>query len=636
MPHRRHGPDERPKALEATKAFNPGLAIAALGVVYGDIGTSPLYAFRESLAAHPAGPTEANVLGLLSLIFWAITMVVTTKYVVFVMRADNKGEGGILALLALALRSAGKSARTRRFLTVAGLLGAALFYGDAIITPAISVLSAVEGLEVTTPFFKPFVVPITLVILIALFAFQRHGTGRIGKYFGPIMTVWFLLLAATGIWHIATYPQVLAAINPIYAGDFIVRHGFVALLPLGAIVLVVTGAEALYADMGHFGVQPIRTSWYGLVLPALLLNYFGQGALVLTTPAAAVNPFFLMVPKWGLLPLCILATAATIIASQAVISGAYSLAQQALQLGYLPRLEISHTSEAERGQIYLPAVNWMLLGAIVALVLWFQSSSKLAAAYGIAVISTMLIDTLLLFFVARYHWQWHVSKVAIVIGFFLAVDLLFFSAASLKILEGGWVPLLVGAVVYNVMSIWRRGRTILFKTLYPKPPSLTEFIGGLSESLPLRVPGTAVYLAAPGEGVPHALIHNLRHNQVLHERVILLTILVEDVPRIDRGDRYTAEELPLGFHVLTARFGFMELPDVPNILDECRSLGLSFEINKTSFFVSRLRVIPAEKPGMAMWRERLFAAMLRNAAHATDFFRIPNRQVVELELRVEI
>ncbi|MBC8012719.1 MAG: potassium transporter Kup [Methyloceanibacter sp.] len=623
-------------AVAVNKDFKPGLAIAALGVVYGDIGTSPLYAFRESLAAHALGPTQASVLGILSLIFWAILVVVTMKYVVLVMRADNKGEGGILALLALALRSAGKSPGTRRFLMVAGLLGAALFYGDAIITPAISVLSAVEGLGVATPFFKPYVIPITLVVLIALFALQRHGTARLGKYFGPIMTLWFILLAGMGLWQLTAYPQVLSAINPIYAGEFIMRHGSAALLPLGAIVLVVTGAEALYADMGHFGVKPIRISWYGLVLPALLLNYFGQGALVLTTPATVTNPFFFMLPEWCLLPLCALATAATVIASQAVISGAYSLTQQAFQLGYLPRLEIIHTSESERGQIYLPAVNWMLLGAIVGLVLWFQSSSKLAAAYGIAVISMMLIDTLLLFFVARGHWQWHLSKTILVISFFLVVDLLFFGASSLKIVEGGWVPLGVGVVVYTVMSTWGAGRTILFKTLYPKTRPLQEFIAGFSETSPLRVPGTAVYLAAPGEGVPHALVHNLRHNQVLHERVIVLTILVEDVPRIDRDDRYALEDLAHNFYLLTARFGFMEFPDVPKVLDECQPFGLKCEISETSFFLSRLRVIPTGKLGMALWRERLFAVMLKNAAHATDFFRIPSSRVMELDLRLEI
>ncbi|MGH8538638.1 MAG: potassium transporter Kup, partial [Gammaproteobacteria bacterium] len=576
------------------------------------------------------------VLGILSLIFWAILVVVTVKYVVFVMRADNKGEGGILALLALALRSAGKSPGTRRFLILTGLLGASLFYGDAIITPAISVLSAVEGLEVATPFFKPYVIPITLVVLIALFAVQRHGTARVGKFFGPIMTLWFTILAGTGVWQIASYPQVLSAINPIYAGEFVTRHGYAALLPLGAVVLVVTGAEALYADMGHFGVKPIRISWYGLVLPALLLNYFGQGALVLTTPAAIMNPFFLMLPEGGQLPLCALATAATIIASQAVISGAYSLTQQALQLGYLPRVEIAHTSASERGQIYLPAVNWTLLAAIIGLVLGFQSSSNLAAAYGIAVISTMLMDTLLLFFVARNVWQWNRLKTILLISFFLLVDLLFFSASTLKIVEGGWFPLGVGVVVYTVMSTWRRGRALLYKTLYPQARSHETLLAGFSKDSPPRVPGTAVYMAARGEGVPHALVHNLRHNQVLHERVIILTILVEDVPRVDSDDRYALQSLEHNFYLLTARFGFMEFPDVPKLLDECRPFGLQCEINETSFFLSRLRIIPTGKPGMALWRERLFAAMLRNAAHATDFFRIPTHRVMELDLRVEI
>jgi len=611
------------------------LTVAALGVVYGDIGTSPLYAFRESLNAS-LEPTEASVLGILSLIFWAILIVVTAKYVVLVMRADNKGEGGILALLALALRSAGTSPDTRRLLMLIGLLGASLFYGDAIITPAISVLSAVEGLEIVTPFFQPYVIPITLAVLLALFAVQHQGTASVGKFFGPIMILWFGALASMGFFQIASYPQVLSAVNPIYAIDFVKLYGYAALFPLGAVMLVVTGAEALYADMGHFGTKPIRLSWYGLVLPGLLLNYFGQGALVLTTPAAIKNPFYLMLPGWGQLPLVILATAATIIASQAVISGAYSLTQQALQLGYLPRVEIVHTSTSERGQIYLPAVNWTLLAAIIGLILGFQSSSDLAAAYGIAVISTMLMGTLLMFFVARHHWHWNLLKTVILMSFFLTVDLVFFSASMLKIVEGGWFPLGVGVVVYTLMSTWRKGRTLLYKKLYPQARSLAEFLAAISKGLPSRVLGTAVYMAAPGEGIPNALIHNLRHNKVLHEQVIILTILVEDVPRVDPGDRYSLQSLDHNFYTLTARFGFMEFPDVPQLLDECRSLGLELKMEETSFFLSRLRVIPTGQPGMALWRERLFAVMLRNAAHATDFFRIPTHRVMELDLRLEI
>ena len=615
-----------------------GLLIAALGVVYGDIGTSPLYAFRESLQVGAIDHGLSSVLGVLSLIFWAIVAVVTIKYICFVMRADNNGEGGVLALLALALRPAEKRRKVHRVLLTIGLIGAALFYGDAIITPAISVLSAVEGLEVATPALKPFILPVTLGILVGLFVIQYHGTARVGKFFGPIMLLWFGTLGVIGLLQIIQSPKILAALNPLYGLTFIYSHGYAAFITLGAVVLAVTGGEALYADMGHFGKNPIRQSWFLVVFPALLLNYFGQGALVLSQPDAIENPFYLLVPGWGQLPLVILATAATIIASQAVISGAYSLTHQALQLGFLPRVAINHTSESERGQIYLPAINWALLIAVTGLVLAFRSSSALASAYGIAVTGTMLVDTILLYFVARHVWRWNVANTGALISAFLLVDLAFFTANTPKIVEGAWFPLLVGLLVYTVMSTWRRGRAILFKKLrYRNSLTVDEFLKSIAIEPPSRVPGTAVFLAAPGEGAPHALLHNLKFNKILHERVIILTILIEEIPRVAWENRYHLIKLELNFCHLTAHFGFMEFPDVPKIFEECQTLGLDYNPMETSFFLSRVRVLPRkEEPNMALWREKLFAVMLKNATLATDFFRVPTNQVMEFDLRVEI
>lgn len=614
-----------------------GLALAALGVVYGDIGTSPLYAFRESLNAHGLTPTQANVMGVLSLIFWTLLVVVTIKYVWFVMRADNKGEGGILALLALALRPADLAPNTRKFLLTAGLIGASLFYGDGIITPAISVLSAVEGIEIATPLFKPYVIPITLLVLILLFVVQRRGAARVGSLFGPVMVLWFTVLATTGILQIIRYSHILAAVNPLYAVGFIFQQGYAAFITMGAVVLAVTGAEALYADMGHFGAQPIRRVWLCLVFPALVLNYFGQGAVVISHPETVTNPFYLMMPGWAQIPMIVLATLATIIASQAVISGTYSLTQQALQLGYLPRVEIVHTSASERGQIYLPGVNGALLIAIIALVLTFQSSSSLAAAYGIAVTGTMLMTTVLLYFVARRFWGWSIGKALFVTGVLIIIDAVFLGANSLKIVDGGWFPLAIGIIVYTVMSTWRKGRILLYKKLYPLRLTLEQLQLSLSQHPPQRVPGTAVYMAAPKEGIPHALMQNLKHTKVMHEQVIILTILVEDVPRAERARRYELQQLDRNFYHLTAHFGFMEFPDVPKLLEECKILGLDYQLSEISFFLSRLRVIPTEAPSiMAFWREKLFALMLRNTAHATDFFRIPSNQVMELDVRLEI
>ncbi|BBL77080.1 potassium transporter Kup [Methylomagnum ishizawai] len=613
------------------------LALPALGVVFGDIGTSPLYTLRECLNAAGTAPVEPVILGVLSMLFWTLLSVVALKYVAFVMRADNQGEGGIMALLALAQRSLQGPPWRRWLLVMAGLSGAALFYGDGMITPAISVLSAVEGLEVATPLFQPYVIPTTLAVLVGLFAVQRHGTAGVGRYFGPVMLVWFLALGGMGLFRIAEHPGVLRALNPWHAVEFLAAHGHAALLVLGAVVLAVTGAEALYADMGHFGARPIRAAWFCLVLPALALNYFGQGATVLAVPGAARNPFFLMFPEAAQVPMALLATAATVIASQAVISGTYSLTQQAFQLGYLPRMHILHTSETERGQIFLPGLNaWLLIGILV-LVLGFQSSSRLAAAYGIAVTGTMLMTSVLFYVVARQAWGWNRALLLPLVGIFLVIDGAFFGANLLKVVEGGWLPLAIGLAAFVVMSTWRRGRSLLFQRLYPQKASMERFMADTVPGMPGRVRGTGVFLAAPGEGIPNALLMNVRHNKILHEEVVVLVVLFTEQPREPEADRYSVQDLGLGFFQVTARFGFMELPAVPRILEECRRRGLlDSGPGDTSYFVSRLRPLPTPAPGMALWREKLFAFMLRNAAHAPDFFQIPAEQVIEINVRVEI
>jgi KUP system potassium uptake protein len=627
----------QPTSSSTQRHWITALALPALGVVFGDIGTSPLYTLRECLHAAGHAPVESVVLGLLSLIFWTVVFVVSIKYVLFIMRADNQGEGGIMALLALALRSDSLGNRSRRMLITVGLIGAALFYGDGIITPAISVLSAVEGLELATPLVKPYIIPITLGVLIGLFLIQRHGTAGVGRYFGPIMLLWFLTLGGMGVVRIIDYPAVLAALNPLNAGRFLFEHGAQSLLVLGAVVLSVTGAEALYADMGHFGAKPIRASWFYLVFPALVLNYFGQGATVLQNPEAIKNPFFLMFPDWALIPIVLLATLATVIASQAVISGAYSLTQQAFQLGYLPRMRIQHTSETERGQIYLPGLNNLLLVAIIILVLSFGSSSKLASAYGIAVTGTMLMTTVLFYVVARHAWHWHLGKVMPLVALFLIIDGSFLGANLMKFLEGGWLPVLLGVVVFALMSTWLKGRTLLFKRLYPQKGNLEDFMTQKVAQIKQRVPGTAVYLAAPGEGVPNGLMQNIRHNKVLHETVVILSIAMTDRPRERAAERFEAHLLEPGFYQLTARFGFMELPDIPQILAACRkSKLLTYDPKDISYFVSRLQPVATERPGMALWREKLFVFMLRNAAFASDFFRIPSDDVVELHMKLEI
>jgi KUP system potassium uptake protein len=614
-----------------------GLAVGAIGVVYGDIGTSPLYAIKESLGgSHGLTVNHDNVVGVLSVMAWALFVIVTLKYVLLILRADNRGEGGIMALMALVRRSFDGDPRLRAFLLTLGMFGAALFYGDAMITPAISVLSAVEGLEVVTPVLKPYVLPVTLVVITALFIVQQTGTARVGAFFGPVMTVWFAVLGALGVISIAQYPMVLEALNPYWGVKFFVVNGGLGFLVLGSVVLAVTGAEALYADMGHFGKRPIKLAWMWLVFPGLLLNYLGQGALLLRDPAAVRHPFFLLAPEWALLPMVVLATLATVIASQAVISGAYSITRQAIQLGYCPRLMIEHTSEREIGQVYLPWINWGLYVAVVGLVLGFGSSSNLAGAYGIAVTATMAIDSVLIFFVMRKLWNWPLVLALPVSAVFLAIDLSFFSANLLKILSGGWFPVVVGILVFIVLSTWKRGREILFERLRPGAIALEPFIRSITQHPPARVPGTAVFLTASQEGVPHALLHNLNHNKVLHERVVLLTVRAEDIPHVPDEQRVEAHSLGDDFYRLTVHYGFKDEPDLPAALELAGSQGMEFNLLETSFFLSRQTLVPTASPGMALWREKLFAAMSRNAASATAFFKIPTNRVVELGTRIEL
>ncbi len=611
------------------------LALAALGVVYGDIGTSPLYALREVFgnAHHPVPVTPENVLGILSLVSWALMLVITGKYVSFVMRADNRGEGGIMALMALALRQMPEG-RQRSFLVILGLFGAALFYGDGVITPAVSVLSAVEGLEVVTPAFKPYVIPIALVVLIALFVLQRRGTASVGKLFGPVMLLWFAVLSLLGVLSIINEPTVLRALNPAWGVDFLISHPLLGFFSLGAVVLVLTGGEALYADMGHFGRFPIQVVWCGLVLPALLINYYGQGALLLRDPASIENPFYLLAPGWALLPLVLLSTAATIIASQAVISGAFSMTLQAMQLGYSPRFEVRHTSEREIGQIYLPAINWLLLIAVVALVIGFGSSSNLAAAYGIAVTGTMLITNLLAFVVARRQWGWSRGRVLACVVPFVIIDIAFFSANSLKIFDGGWFPLAFGALVFAVLTTWKRGREVLHEKLGQDSIELSPFIASLSLGGATRVPGTAVFLTGRPAGVPRAMLHSLKHYKVLHERMAIVTIRIFDVPHVPEIDRVEVRPLGEDFWQVTVHYGFKDEPDLPEALAHCAHFGLEFDMMDTSFFLGRETLIPRFGKEMAYWRVLLFATMFRNATSITAFFRIPSNRVVELGSQV--
>jgi KUP system potassium uptake protein len=620
------------------KPTTAALALLALGVVYGDIGTSPLYAVKETFnPQHGIGLTHANILGGLSAIFWALMIIVTLKYVTLVLRANNRGEGGIMALLALATASVRGRPRLSAALFVVGVFGASLFYGDAVLTPAISVLSAVEGLEIGTAAFKPYVVPIATGILVGLFLIQKHGTAVVGMLFGPICFLWFLALAAGGAWNIAKAPGVLEALNPAHAFRFVTVHGVSSFIVLGSVLLAITGAEALYADMGHFGKRAIRVAWFSLVAPALVLNYFGQGALLMTDAGALENPFYLSYPSWALYPMIALATAATVIASQATISGAYSITQQAIQLGYLPRMVVQHTSARTMGQIYVPAVNWILLVVVAAAVVGFGSSSKLASAYGVAVMGTMLATTFLTFFVLRYGWGYPLWMCLLATGFFMVIEATFFAAALHKVVEGGWFPLALGAAIFAVMATWRQGRETLMKRLQGSSPPLEPFLRTLLASPPERVPGTAVFLNAAADATPHALLHSLKHYKVLHRRNVFMTLEFRDVPWVTDEDRVSCASLGNDCWRVTARYGFMDTPDVGLALERCGPLGLQVEAMDASYFLSRQKVVPStEGSGFALWRDRMFAAMARNAASATDFFNIPPNRVVELGARVEI
>jgi len=619
------------------RPFSAALVLGALGVVYGDIGTSPLYALRECFAGHAAPAlTAGNVLGVLSLITWTLIAVVSVKYLGFVLRAANQGEGGILALLALAVPERHRPNRGNALLLALGLYGAAMLCGDGALTPAVTVLSAVEGLKVATPLFDPYVVPITIVVLVGLFSIQRHGTGRMGQIFGPVMVLWFVVLALLGLrgmWHA---PEVLLAVNPLHALRFAVANGWLSFTVLGSVFLVVTGAEALYADMGHFGRAPIRQAWFALVMPALLLNYFGQGALLLHDAAAVENPFYNLAPPWARLPLVLLATAAAIIASQALISGVFSLTMQAVQLGYLPRIAVTHTSSEQRGQIYVAKANWSLLLLCVVLVLGFGSSSRLAGAYGIAVSLTMVITTVLFGVVARRLWGWSRLHVGLAMAVFLAIELAFCGANLLKILHGGWVPLVLAAAVFLVMTTWQRGRALLRERLSKSILPLDDFLASVAHDQPRRVPGTAIFMSGNPHGTPLALLHNLKHNKVLHERNVLLSVVTQEASHVPPAERLQVDALPDGFFRITGRYGFMDEPDVPELLAGCRERGLKIRLPESTFFLSSESILSGTRPGMAFWRKRLFGVLSRNSQRATAFFRLPANRVVELGMQVEL
>ncbi len=615
------------------------LSLAALGVVYGDIGTSPLYALRESFHESYRMPVApGNVLGVLSLIFWSLILVISVKYLVFVLRADNRGEGGILALAALVTRMEEGREGSKRLLILLGLFGAALLYGDGMITPAISVLSAVEGLKVATPMFEAYVVPITVVILIGLFLFQRRGTESVGRVFGPVTLVWFSTLAALGIYQIVQEPGVLWAVSPHHAVMFFVHNGLKGMLVLGSIFLVVTGGEALYADMGHFGARPIRLAWFAVVLPALLLNYFGQGALLIRNPAAVENPFYRMGPGWAIYPLVIIATAATVIASQAVISGSYSLAMQSIQLGYSPRLQIEHTSEQEIGQIYIPEVNWALMIACIGLVIGFGSSSNLAAAYGVAVTTTMVITTILFYRLARDGWEWPLPAALGLCSLFLVMDLAFWASNLVKIPAGGWFPLVVAGAIYVLMTTWRSGRRLLASRMKAREIPITDFIDNVMQHPPTRVPGTAVFMFSDPQGTPRALLHNLKHNRVLHEQVIFLAVTTDDVPHVPLSERVTLVPRGKGFYTVIFKYGFMDDLDVARELQKLDGKeGLALQPMTTAYFLGRETLVPShDGAGLAFWRERLFAFMSHNARSPASYFRLPPNQVVEIGARIEL
>ncbi len=625
-----------PAVKQKSPSALAALTLAALGVVYGDIGTSPLYALKEIFHGGHVATTPANILGVLSLIFWTLMVIISLKYVLLILRADNNGEGGLIAMLALATHAVRDKPQLRRTLMTVGLFGTAVFYGDGVITPAISVLSAVEGLEVAAPKLHDWVIPLTLIVLTGLFAVQRFGTAGIGKWFGPVTLVWFAALVALGVPHIAAHPGVLVALNPGYALAFITAQPLVAFIALGAVVLVVTGGEALYADLGHFGKLPIRIAWYALVMPALVINYFGQGALLLSKPEAISNPFYLMAPDWARLPLVFLATAATVIASQALITAAFSVTKQAIQLGLLPRMTIHHTSVRDTGQIYVPFVNWGLFVFIVLAVVMFKSSTNLAAAYGIAVTLDMTITTVMTFFVLRYGWKYPLALCIAATGFFFVIDIMFFASNLLKLFGGGWFPIVIGIFMFTLMLTWTQGRKLLSQKLRTDAIPLTDFLEAVFVSPPARADGTAVFLTSEAGITPNALLHNLKHNKVLHEFNLFVTVRQHDVPWIGFDKRVEMDSLGHDCWAVTLHFGFKNEPDVPEALKLLEGRGVPLDDMQTSYFLSRDIVIPTLGEGMAMWREKLFASMHRNAGAAADFLNLPTNRVVELGAKVEI
>jgi KUP system potassium uptake protein len=620
------------------KSSIAALTLAAVGIVYGDIGTSPLYTLKTIFdPEHGLALSEANLLGVISLIFWGLTMIVSLKYVSLVLRADNRGEGGIMALMALVLNSVTKAAPRWHYpLMLLGVFGATMFYGDSVITPAISVLSAMEGLEVAAPGLEQYIVPLTIIVLVTLYAVQRHGTAGIGRWFGPIMVIWFVALSVMGIINIISAPQILAALNPLHAFRFMLENRYTAFVALGAVVLAFTGAEALYADMGHFGKKPIRAAWFLIVFPALALNYLGQGGLLISHPDAISNPFFQQLGAWSVYPLVVLSTMATVIASQATISGTFSMTKQAIALGLLPRMRVLHTSESEIGQIYIPAVNWLQLIVVLIAVVGFGSSDKLAGAYGIAVTATMLATTFLTFFVIRYRWKLPLWLCVGATGFFIVMDIMLFSASTLKLFHGGWFPLLLGAVLFTIMLTWKRGRELVFENLQKHAIPLEDFLSSLFVAPPTRVYGTAIFLRGESDGVPHALLHNLSHNKVLHERVVFFTVHVVEEPWVPEGEQVKVTDLGHQCYQLNVYYGFKDEPDIPKVLALCECLGLPFEMMETSFFIARQTVISAPGSGMATWREHLFVTMSRNARGAADYYQIPPNRVIELGTQVEI
>ena len=623
--------------LEHKKSSIAALTLAAVGIVYGDIGTSPLYTLKALFdPEHGLVLNPANLMGVISLIFWALTLIVSLKYVTLVLRADNRGEGGIMALMALALNSVGKLSPWHMPLMMLGVFGATMFYGDSVITPAISVLGAIEGLEVAAPGMKKYVVPITIVVLVGLYSVQRRGTAGIGRWFGPIMVIWFGALAAMGVVNIIEAPEILAALNPVHALRFMMQNSFIAFIALGAVVLAMTGAEALYADMGHFGKKPIRLAWFMVAFPALAINYLGQGALLLRHPEAVSNPFFNQLGSWSIYPLVMLSAMAAVIASQATISGTFSMTKQAIALGLLPRMRVLHTSASEMGQIYIPAVNWLQLVVVLVAVVGFGSSDDLAGAYGIAVTATMLCTTVLTFFVTRYRWHLPLVLCFAATGFFIVMDIALVTSCAMKLFHGGWFPLLLGAILFTVMLTWKRGRGLVFQNLQKHAIPLGDFLSSLFVAPPTRVYGTAIFLRGESDGVPHALLHNLSHNKVLHERVVFLTVHILEQPWVPPEEQLEVIDLGHECYQLNIHYGFKDEPDIPGVLAACERHGLPFEMMETSFFIARQTVISAPGSGMATWREHLFVTMSRNARGAADYYQIPPNRVIELGTQVEI